>query len=172
LRGWPLVLALACLVAALPASALADGGTVQLSNQPAGSYRFSVFTAPSPIPVGVVDVSLLLQRLDSDDLVQDARVTVKAEPVGHAGTARTFPATHANASNKLYYAANVELADEGAWRLTLHADGTLGPAEVEFRVTASRPSFLGTVGAWPLAVLPIGLAAYLAAARMRNRARG
>jgi hypothetical protein len=132
-----LVLVLLLVLAAAP-SALADGGDEQVASVRVGDYSVRIFTPPDPITVGVADVSLLVQRAGSSELVPDARVTVRAEPVGHDGEAGTYLATHDNATDKRYYAANVRLPSEGGWLLTVHIDGPLGPAETSLPIQVRR----------------------------------
>ncbi len=118
----------------------AHGGKVRVDGASVGPYRVTVFTSPTPIRVGTVDVSALLERGDlprsESELVQDARITVTAEPVGRDGEPRTFEATHDHGPNKLFYAVDVELPSEGKWRLTVDVGGEEGGGHVEFVVTA------------------------------------
>lgn len=137
-------LLLASLLVALASGgrALANGGMIQVAGKPIGPYLVTVFTSPSPLRVGVVDVSALVQRAGSQEPVLDARVTVTTEPVGHAGPGGSFEATHEQATNKLYYAANVDLPAEGRWRIALQVSGPEGEGTVAFEVEASRESLL------------------------------
>src|SRR5512133_2858159 len=80
------------MIALTAAPVLANGGTVQLSNVRAGPYLVSVFTNPNPIRVGSVDVSVLVQQPGIPDVVEDAFVMVKVDPVDHAGMGETFEA--------------------------------------------------------------------------------
>jgi hypothetical protein len=111
---------------------MANGGTLQLSREPAGPYVVTVFTDPSPLRVGEADVSVLVERAGSDDLVQDARVSVTTEPVGQVGRGGTFDATHEQATNKLFYAAKFELPTEGTWRIVVGVSGDAGEGSVAF----------------------------------------
>jgi hypothetical protein len=135
---------LALVLALVPGLALANGGTIQVSNQPIGPYVITVFTDPTPIRVGVVDVSVLLQRGVGEEVVRGAQVTVVAEPVGHQAAGGSYEATHERATNRLYYAADVELPGEGRWRLTVQVAGEMGDGEVSFEVEASQGSLLDT----------------------------
>lgn len=124
------------------ATALANGGTLQVSEAPAGPYRLSVYTSPSPLRVGTADVSVLVQQADSDELVEGARIAVTAEPLDRAGTAGTYPASHDQATNKLFQAAHVPLDQAGRWRLTVAVSGQAGAGQVEFEVHAGEPGLL------------------------------
>lgn len=140
----PLRASLAVLFALLlsTAAAQANGGTIQMASQPAGPYQLTVVTSPSPIRVGVVDVSVLVQKAGSDDLVQDATVLVAADPIGHEGRTGTFQATHELATNKLFYAANVDLPTEGYWRIGVRVMREGAEGSVSFQVEASPASLL------------------------------
>jgi hypothetical protein len=135
---------LVLVLALLPAISFANGGTIQVSNQRTGPYVITVFTDPTPIRVGVVDVSVLLQREVGSEVVRDARVTVVAEPVGHHGRGGSYEATHERATNRLYYAADVQLPEEGRWKLTVQVAGEMGEGEVTFEVEASHGTLLDT----------------------------
>ena len=63
----------------LAAPARGDGGTVRISER-AGPYRVTVFTSPSPLRAGPVDVSVLVQDGETGELATDVRVTVRAAP--------------------------------------------------------------------------------------------
>ncbi|HEV3259998.1 MAG TPA: hypothetical protein VG013_24230, partial [Gemmataceae bacterium] len=49
------------LLSLLPSMAMADGGAIRLSEQK-GDYQITVFTAPTPLRAGPVDVSVLIQN--------------------------------------------------------------------------------------------------------------
>jgi len=99
------------------ASALADGGAVQLRKE-AGPFVITVFTAPAPLSAGPVDISLLLQSRNGLEPVLDAAVSfiLRSEASGAEIQARP---TREQARNKLLYAAPVTLAESGKWRLAV-----------------------------------------------------
>jgi hypothetical protein len=88
-----------------------------------GAYEVTVSASPFPLQVGLNDISIMLGRLSDAQLVLDAAVSLTAEPADHAGEPQTFAATHANAANKLFYAANVTFPTPGRWKLTIQVDG-------------------------------------------------
>src|SRR5438045_982966 len=55
-------------------AAYANGGRVQVERQTAGPYALTVFTDPTPIPVGIVDVSVAVQPVGSSFFVPNAQV--------------------------------------------------------------------------------------------------
>jgi asparagine N-glycosylation enzyme membrane subunit Stt3 len=68
-------------------------------------------------------------------------VTVTTEPLGHAGQKGQFAATHDQAENKLYYAANVQLPEAGRWRISVQVRSSLGEGASSFEIEVA-PSFL------------------------------
>jgi hypothetical protein len=89
------------------APAVADGGALRLSGT-AGGYRISVFTAPTPFRAGPVDVSVLVQDASTGNPATQVPVTIRMTRSG--GLALEYPATTAAATNKLFRAAQFELA--------------------------------------------------------------
>jgi len=120
------------LLVALATSALANGGTPRTTRARAGPYAVTVFTSPTPLGVGVADVSASVERADTGDLEPDARVIIAAEPVGHAGQAGVFEATHDQASDPNFYAANVRLDSTGTWRFAVQVIGLRGEGALTF----------------------------------------
>jgi hypothetical protein len=99
------------------ASALADGGTVQL-RQDAGLFVITVFTAPAPLSAGPVDISLLLQNRNGLEPVLDANVSLLLRANTSGSEIRARP-TREQAQNKLLYAAPVTFAESGKWELDI-----------------------------------------------------
>jgi hypothetical protein len=97
------------------ASALADGGAVQLRKE-AGPFVITVFTAPAPLSAGPVDISVLLQNRNGLEPVLDASVSLILRDSGAEIRARP---TREQAQNKLLYAAPVTLAESGKWQLSV-----------------------------------------------------
>ncbi len=118
-------------------SARGDGGALRLS-QRSGDRRVSVFTAPTPLRAGKVDVSVFLQDAETSRPVTDAELFVMARPLGRRGGNIRKRATPAEASNKLFQAAEFELPEAGRWQFTIElADPT--PASLRFETDVSEP---------------------------------
>lgn len=128
------------LLLLLPSRAVANGGTVQVAGQVAGPYRLTVLASPNPVMVGIADVSVLVQKAGSDDLVRDAHVLVTVTPPGGSGRTEVYEASHELATNKLYYAAHVDLPAEGQWGVQVEVVGEMGEGEVSFHLEASQAS--------------------------------
>jgi hypothetical protein len=165
---------LASLICFLLFSSLAgaDGGTVRLSEQQ-GNYRITVFTTPTPVRAGPVDVSVLVQDAATGEVVPDVQVTIKAVPRDSPGVALSYPATAEAATNKLYRAAMLDLPEPGWYTLEVSFDGPLGGVQAQFELEAAEalPPWLALwpwVG-WPfLAILLFSLHQFL----VRGRSRG
>lgn len=154
-----MILFLAFLALALPSSAVANGGGItQLSRQPAGPYLVTATTSPSPLKVGLADVSVLVERADTEDLISDAHVSISAQPVDGGVTASTFAATHEQATNKLFYAANVALPQPARWQFQVHVAGAQGQGDAGFQADVQEASLFDEPFTIPaLGALGIGL---------------
>jgi hypothetical protein len=132
-----------CFIAAsyvipqLSSLARADGGMVRQREQ-TGAYQVTVFTAPTPLRAGPVDVSVLVLDAATGEYVPDARVTVRLTARG-TGDVLEHPATEAAATNKLFYAAVFELPEPGWWDLEVAVDGPHGLALLRLAVEVDEP---------------------------------
>jgi hypothetical protein len=126
---------------------LADGDTVRLSERQ-GNYQITVLTSPTPLRTGPIDISVLVQRTDTHDLVLDGEVAVKATQRGHPGGATSQVATVEAATNKLFRAAEFELSEPGWWDVEVSIEGPLGNEHAQFEMQAASPlpKWLAT---WP-----------------------
>jgi hypothetical protein len=99
------------------ATAWADGGMVRM-RQETGDLIITVFTSPTPLSVGPVDLSLLLQNRNGLDPVLDASVSLD---LVHADSNIEFHArpSREQARNKLLYATPVIFSRPGRWRMSV-----------------------------------------------------
>jgi hypothetical protein len=134
----------------------ADGGTVRLS-QRQGDYQITVFTAPTPLRAGPVDVSVLVQDARTGQPLPQARVTVRAARRGGTGEVILQPATSEAATNKLFRAAVFELPEPGWWEVEVAIEGEHGRARVRFEVEAAEAAprwlVLWPWLSWPVVVI-------------------
>jgi len=121
-----------------PRLAIADGGTLRLSEEKE-NYQIAVFTAPTPLRAGPVDISALVQNTATHEPVSDVQVTVKATRLDRRGAAIRRVASTEAATNKLFQAATLNLNEPGWWHLEVGLDGPLGTTMVEFDVEAGKP---------------------------------
>ena len=118
----------------------ADGGIVRL-REARGPFLVTIFTASEPLQRQTTDVSVMVQRRDSSELVLDATVDLTFTPPRDAvvgpeeqmlcrscqtpldrtaaahTTSFTVVATRNQASNKLLFAVPVRFGASGDWRL-------------------------------------------------------
>lgn len=126
------------LALALPGAAWADGGLVRVSRA-AGPFTVSVFTSPTPLRAGPIDVSVLVQRLGDGAVVDEATVTVTLRARDGGAPPVSGPATRAQAINKLLYAALLELPAAGAWDVDVAVERQGATAALSFPVDAAPP---------------------------------
>jgi hypothetical protein len=154
-----------------PRRASADGGTVRLV-EPAGPFVVTVFSAPEPLRVGPVDVSVLVQDRTGGEPVLDARVSVEAiPPVGGETTPIRLEATRAQATNKLLYATAFAPDRAGTWALRVVVRRGGDGADVHGALPVERAAS-GLHDVWPyLALPPVLVALYALRARLLRRRR-
>lgn len=121
-----------------PKSAMADGGTLRLSEEK-GNYRIAIFTAPTPLRAGPVDISALVQNAATHEPVSDVLITIKAAPHDRRGAIIRQHATFEAATNKLFQAATLNLKEPGWWQVEIGVDGPLGKTTVAIDVEAAKP---------------------------------
>jgi hypothetical protein len=134
----PLVLAFA------PILLFADGGSLVLRKQ-VGRLTISIFSAPQPLRVGSADLSVMVQETNDRSTILDATVKIhliKSRSDGISDVSE--PATHANADNKLLYAARVNLPSSGAWRVVadIKSEKGSGQIEGEINVLDQQPAII------------------------------
>ena len=141
---------LAALLGGAPA-ARADGGVVRLS-EARGDLLLTVFTAPTPLRAGLVDVSVMVQEIAGQRPVLDASVSiVLRSQVDH--TVVRAAATRAQATNKLLYAADVDLPVAGDWDLEVTVERGPTSAHVETELSAGAP-VPRLLALWPYVTFP------------------
>jgi len=99
-----------------PATALGDGGIVRVSEE-AGRWRITLFSSPTPLRAGPIDLSVLVQDPATDASVLDAIVNLMLQPLDDQADMILVEATRADATNKLLYAALVDLPAPGRWQV-------------------------------------------------------
>jgi len=172
-----------------PRLARGDGGTVQL-HEAKGPFSVTVFVAPEAARGGPSDVSVLVQRRTNSEVVLDADVSLTADPPGGvainqsdtlcglASDADAAPdltqlqvkakATRKHASNKLLYAAPLELNANGNWRLHLVVSRGSDSESFDCVLPVARSSAT-LAGLWPyFAFPPLVITAFSINQRLRR----
>lgn len=110
-RIWSLFVTILSVAPMIPADA--DGGVVQFEKSQ-GGYTITIFTTPSPLRAGPVDISVMI-RTNENQPVLDCGVVVQLQK--ESAMSVRSEATHEAAQNKLLYAAQVKLPQSGVWDL-------------------------------------------------------
>jgi len=133
----------------------ADGGSLVLKQQ-AGPLTISVFGAPEPLRVGPTDLSVMVQQTSDHSTILDGTVKVHLIQSAASDISEIFAsATHANATNKLLYAARVNLPKPGVWRLIADVESKRGEAEVAGEINVLGPQ-APIITYWPyFALVPL-----------------
>ena len=112
----------------LATSLYADGGKV-LFQRKAGAFNITLFAAESPVRVGRPDLSVMVQSNSDQSPVLDANVQLRlVRHDANAITDITAPAKHDQATNKLLYAASLEV----------NTPDTIGPKSLSRRKAKAR----------------------------------
>ncbi len=158
--------------------ALADGGSLVARKQ-AGPWMVSIFAAEMPIRTGAVDFSAMVQKISDESPVMDAKVMLRLTKTS-AGevTEVAAPASHAKATNKTLYAAQMTIPSAGAWRLSadISALGTSSTVTADLDVLPPAPpgqTYWPYIALVPLAILLFAFNRWLRRRRefVRPRAR-
>ena len=117
--------------------AWADGGTLRLRHQ-AGGYQIAIFTAPTPLCAGPVDISALVLDDTTGEPVQAARVAVRLTSRSSSDVVERTADTAA-ATNQLFHAATVELSTPGWWDVEVVVTGPRGTARLQLALEVDEP---------------------------------
>jgi hypothetical protein len=156
------------------ALALADGGKVQFQRK-AGAFNITLFSSPSPVRVGRTDFSVMVQNTASRDPLSpilDAGVLLHFVQRGGNSIAEvSAPARREQATNKLLYAAPVDLNSSGKWRVEISVQTARDSALVtgDLDVLPPEPPLLAH---WPYFVaLPVVAFLFVINQRLKRRRR-
>ncbi|MEO8204593.1 MAG: hypothetical protein ABI615_00330 [Chthoniobacterales bacterium] len=131
----------------------ADGGVVQLQKD-AAPYRITLFSEPSPLRAGPVDLSILLQKEGA--AVLDADVTLQLEPedktdrppdwqapccsMDEGAEEISRSAILGKGANKLLYSTMVTLPYSGSWKVKITAKQDGNPVSVNGTIFVQKPA--------------------------------
>jgi hypothetical protein len=149
----------------------ADGGKLEFQRK-AGAFNISLFATPSPVRVGRSDLSVMVQNVSDQNPVLDAQVMMRF--VRHdkdSITSISAPAKHELATNKLLYAANVDLNEATKYRVEISVQTKKGSALVtgDLEVLPPEPPLLAH---WPyFAALPVIALLFALNQRLKRKRR-
>ncbi|HVA46241.1 MAG TPA: hypothetical protein VNH11_07700 [Pirellulales bacterium] len=165
--------ALSCTVLLLampPAVARADAGAV-CASQRHGNRQVTVFSSPTPLAAGPIDISVFIQDADTGEPVLDDAIEIEVAPRDGSLAPARYEATPDAATNKLFQAAEFELPDAGAWQFTIVIHTPDDDLRVHFELEAadSLPTWrsLWPWFCWPFLV--IAMVARFHATGTRNK---
>jgi hypothetical protein len=166
-----LILRIVSLLALAATLTHADGGKVQFQRK-AGAFNITLFSTPSLVRVGRTDFSVMVQSSTSPDPLLNADVRlhfVKRE--ANSIAAVSAPARREKATNRLLYAAQVDLNSTGKWRVEISVqtpgDSALVTGDVD--VLPPEPPLLAH---WPyFAALPVVAFLFVLNQRLKRRRR-
>jgi hypothetical protein len=174
MKGWLILLVGWCLAGQPCSRTWADGGTLRLRER-AGNYRVAVFTSPALLRAGPVDVSVLVQDVETGEQLPQTQVTVRLRKPGESAPTLEQPATIGAATNKLFHAAEFDLPHSGRWEVEVEIDGQRGKGLVRFEVEAddALPPWLEVWpwSAWPAAVVVLFGVHQLLVHRSKSKAK-
>ena len=136
-------LAVSAVLAFLAAAGavLADGGSLIVRKQ-SGPIVISVFSSELPVRVGTTDLSVMVQRASDETPVMNAKIMLRLTKTTSGDvTEVAAPATHARATNKTLYGAQVTVPSAGLWRLSaeVSTDAASGDASADLNVLPPAP---------------------------------
>ncbi len=171
------------LAVLVPCVASGDGGIIRL-RQVRGAFSVTVFTSPEAARGGLADVSVLIQHRETGAVVLDAEVDLSLKPpkdpvikqsdplcglpwmmaARHQPNVPLHPmtvrATREQASNKLLYAAPVELDAAGDWQMQVLVSRGAETASFDCLLPVALASN-DFKGLWPfLTVVPMVIVAF------------
>jgi len=154
-----------------PPPVAGDGGTMRVV-EPAGPFVVGVFSTPEPLRVAPADLSVLVLERANGRPVLDAAVALELRPPDGSNDApQRLEATHAQATNKLLYAATFRPTVAGEWTLHVTVERGTEAADVGCPLPVVRDR-AGLAAIWPyLAIPPVAVALYALRAWLSDRRR-
>ena len=150
--------------------AFADGGLV-VASKVEGGMRVTAFTAPVPLRAGPADLSVLVQNARDGQTLLDASVRLRMVREEGGAAPVSAVADREQATNRLFYAARVNIPRAGVWRLQVRVQRGDEEVEVEAELLASEP-LPPAARFWPWLSFPLVLiGVFLLHQWLRDRSR-
>jgi len=159
---------LSAFIAVLPTVSFADGGTIRASKQDA-THQVTVFTDPTPLRAGQVDVSVFVQDAGTGQPILGNRVDIEIASRGLPSEEIRLEATSAAASNKLFQAASFNLPHAGWWTFTVSVHRPHDSMRLQFELEAADP-LPNWRSLWPWFCWPFFVIALFAMSAFSRRA--
>jgi len=143
-----------------------------LFRKQAGPFLIAAFAQPTPVRVGTADISAMVQRVTDQQTILDASVNIHLRQSTEGRIVEVVaPATHANATNKLLYAAHVKIPSSGTWTVSVDVNAKQGAglAAGDVDVLPQQPA---GEAYWPFLVfVPLAIALFALNRWLRARRR-
>ncbi len=142
----------------------ANGGQLRIDQERIGPYVVSVTTNPTPLREGLIDVSVLVGDPNNNAYLENAEINVLATSLDHEGVSISHQASHDQASEDRYQAAEFELPESGRWEFTISVNGPDGGGTTSFEADVAGKEGFDWLTILPvLLVIPVvfGIAGYL-----------
>jgi hypothetical protein len=159
------------VLSVLASSLWADGGKLQFQRK-AGAFSITLFTSPSPVRAGRADLSVMVQNNAGQSPILDADVRlhlVRRETKSISEI--SAPARREQATNKLLYAAQMDLNAPGHYRVEISVQTKNESALVtgDLEVLPPEPPLLAH---WPYFVaLPVVALLFVLNQRLKQKRR-
>ena len=145
------------------AVARADGGTVRMAERQ-GDYQISIFTSPNPLRAGPIDVSVLVQNVETGQAIGDTHIALRLTAREMPRTSLLAVAASTAATNKLMQAALVDLPAAGWWDVEVDCTTNDGSTQLHFAMEA-LPPLPRWLTVWPWFTWPAAAVALFGAHR-------
>ncbi|MFO0944486.1 MAG: hypothetical protein U1D30_00850 [Planctomycetota bacterium] len=155
-----------------PGPSLGDGGAVRFHGL-AGPYRVAVFTSPTPLRVGGMEVDVMVQDPMTDRLVDNVAIEADLQGAGdNASASNVFQQNHS--TSPLYQSFEVRIPSAGSWNLRIQLTGPQGNADLAVKLPVGPPAaHWPELWAWiSLPAVPIALFLFLWSGEQAKRRRG
>lgn len=136
---WNLLLPLLLLIAgfAVPAAGAHTEGKMQLSAEPAGPYKLTVWTSPDPAETGEVHIAIAVVLAEDASPVLDADILVVMTAEEGEDQNLSSPATTEDSENKFLYEAVMNVTESNLYQVSIEvigADGANGSVTFDLEV--------------------------------------
>ncbi|MGA2369116.1 MAG: cytochrome c oxidase assembly protein [Candidatus Korobacteraceae bacterium] len=147
-----------------------DDNQVLRLRQQSGQFAISIFAPAGDLETGQSDFSVLVQNRDSQEVLQDATVALRADQAGNPHKAQWVRATTEDSENKLLQSASLNLPDNGQWTVDTAVEHGGEHADFSLPVHVVKPA-AGISFPWSYVVL-LALSAILLFTYLRRHRTG
>lgn len=152
------------LLLGMPRLVAADGGKLQLRRE-IGPYQVTIFTSPTPLRPGPIDLSVLVQD-EAGAIVNAAEIDFQLK--NEKGALLLQHASQAAATNKLLQSAKFVLPEGGVWQVEAQIVGET-TVTANFELTAYETHSDWITAGWMLLLPLAAITLFVTRERLRQR---